>query len=203
MGTGERRERESKQRREAILAAARQVFWEFGFVGAKIPDIARRVELAPGTLYLYFPSKEALYVELLIEGYGLLLTELQAAAKTKGSDRKRAGALVDAFFEFARQHPQYFEILFFVMQQEREKWEARFPAEQVERLQAAERDCQLAVAEVLERTLKPTPQKRKATLDAIWAMLAGVVFYFRNSPNFPEVARIARNLLLEATEHDQ
>jgi len=196
MGTSERREREAQQRRQAILAAAREVFWERGFQGATIPEIARSAELATGTLYLYFPSKEALYLELLIEGYELLLARLTVAAA-------RASVMVDAFFDFAREHPQYFEIIFLVLQKERARWEERFEPAQVERLLAAEAACQRVVAEALQHLAPSRSTSRQATVDAVWAMLAGVVFYFRNKADFPEVARAARNLLLEATSHDE
>ena len=62
------------QKREDILKAARTVFAEQGFVGARIVDIASRAGVATGTVYLYFESKEALVAALV----GDLLTRLTA-----------------------------------------------------------------------------------------------------------------------------
>lgn len=52
------------QRRDTILRAARTVFLEHGYTGARMAEIAQRAEIAVGTLYLYFPSKEALVAAL-------------------------------------------------------------------------------------------------------------------------------------------
>ena len=47
-------------RRETIIKAARTVFIRDGFNEAKMVDIAAEAGVAPGTLYLYFASKEIL-----------------------------------------------------------------------------------------------------------------------------------------------
>jgi AcrR family transcriptional regulator len=51
-------------RREEILAAARRVFASRGFRGTTIADIAEDAQIALGTIYLYFPSKEAVFAAL-------------------------------------------------------------------------------------------------------------------------------------------
>src|SRR5262245_1385399 len=45
-------------RREAILAAALDVFSRRGFATARLDDVAAKAGIAKGTLYLYFESKE-------------------------------------------------------------------------------------------------------------------------------------------------
>lgn len=47
-------------KREAILAAALSLFVERGFYGTAVPEIADRAGVGAGTIYRYFPSKEAL-----------------------------------------------------------------------------------------------------------------------------------------------
>lgn len=47
-------------RRESILDAALQCFVERGFHGTAIPQIAEKADIAAGTIYHYFDSKEAL-----------------------------------------------------------------------------------------------------------------------------------------------
>jgi len=44
-----------------LLAAARRVFAEKGFHDATVEDIAELAGVAKGTVYLYFPSKQAAY----------------------------------------------------------------------------------------------------------------------------------------------
>jgi TetR/AcrR family transcriptional regulator, fatty acid metabolism regulator protein len=45
-------------KREAILRAATQVFARNGYFNSKVADIARAADVADGTVYLYFKSKE-------------------------------------------------------------------------------------------------------------------------------------------------
>ncbi len=197
MGTSERRRREAEGRRKAILAAAKKVFWEKGFHKATMPQVAAEAELAAGTLYLYFRSKDALYVELLAEGYDLLIPRLGAAVRQGGDLHQVGGRLIDAFFNFAREFPEYFEIIFLTLQREKEGWE-RFPEEQIQRLDAKERACREFVERTLERGGTSTPESRAITATAIWSMLAGIVFYFRSRQTFDAVSAEAKRLLLTA-----
>ncbi|MDP2915236.1 MAG: TetR/AcrR family transcriptional regulator [Candidatus Aminicenantes bacterium] len=65
MGIKERRGREEKARLTSIIAAAENVFAERGYHQARMDDIAEAAELAKGTLYYYFKSKDEIYVHLL------------------------------------------------------------------------------------------------------------------------------------------
>jgi AcrR family transcriptional regulator len=49
-----------QEKRTSILNAARSVFLRDGYAAAKMSDIAGEAGVAPGTLYLYFESKESL-----------------------------------------------------------------------------------------------------------------------------------------------
>jgi AcrR family transcriptional regulator len=55
----------TEARREAILAAAKAVFEEVGFEQATMSEITARVGGSKATLYRYFDSKEALFMELV------------------------------------------------------------------------------------------------------------------------------------------
>jgi AcrR family transcriptional regulator len=59
----------SRRRKEArpaeLLDAALDVFAEKGFAAARMEDIAARAGTAKGTIYLYFPSKEAVFQALV------------------------------------------------------------------------------------------------------------------------------------------
>ncbi len=54
-----------RRTRSRILEAAEEVFYRDGFHRASIVDITRGAGVGQGTFYLYFPSKEALFVELV------------------------------------------------------------------------------------------------------------------------------------------
>ena len=61
----ERKAQERLARRRRIQEAARTVFAERGYAGASIELIARAAQLSVGAIYLYFRSKEDLYVSLV------------------------------------------------------------------------------------------------------------------------------------------
>ena len=50
-----------EERRQALAAAAAEVFAEKGFAGARIIDVAERAGVGKGTVYEYFRSKEELF----------------------------------------------------------------------------------------------------------------------------------------------
>ena len=58
--------RRAEARPDEVLDAAMAVFVEQGFAAAKMEEIARRAGISKGTVYLYFPSKEAL-IEAIIQ----------------------------------------------------------------------------------------------------------------------------------------
>lgn len=53
------------QRRQALLSAALNEFFEKGFAATRMDDVAKRAKLSKGTVYLYFESKEAMFIALL------------------------------------------------------------------------------------------------------------------------------------------
>ncbi|MGB6553861.1 MAG: helix-turn-helix domain-containing protein, partial [Candidatus Binataceae bacterium] len=67
MSVRERHRREREARGQAILAAAARVFARHGLEGATIEMVAREAEVAVGTIYLYFASRDDLYLTLVAE----------------------------------------------------------------------------------------------------------------------------------------
>src|SRR5437016_11500025 len=64
-------------KREAILRAATRVFARNGYFNSKVADIARAADVADGTVYLYFKSKE----EILHSIFDQNVAEAIAAAR--------------------------------------------------------------------------------------------------------------------------
>ena len=59
------RKARSAERRAAILAAALDEFSARGFEATRLDDVAKRANVAKGTIYLYFRDKESLFQELI------------------------------------------------------------------------------------------------------------------------------------------
>jgi AcrR family transcriptional regulator len=84
----ERKQQERHARRRRIQRAARSVFAEKGYAKTSIEQIAREASLSVGAIYLYFRSKEDLYVSLLEETLELFdaeLTQIRERGETGNS----------------------------------------------------------------------------------------------------------------------
>ena len=68
--------------RRRLLEAADQLIHEQGFPALRIEEIVERAKLSIGTFYLYFESKDDLFINLVIENTGELQRRLEAASKT-------------------------------------------------------------------------------------------------------------------------
>ncbi len=93
-------------KREAILDAARGVFAAQGLEGATIRAIAEAAGIAPGTVYLQFESKEAIYAEMLQASLADLLKSMREAVDPAAPPEARllAGAL--GFYRFYQRRPE-------------------------------------------------------------------------------------------------
>ncbi len=54
-------------KKEVIKKAARQLFFHFGFSKTSMSDIAKQSGMAKPTLYYYYPSKEAIFDEIVVD----------------------------------------------------------------------------------------------------------------------------------------
>jgi len=110
MSTAERREKEKEQRRKLILDAAQTLFFSKHYDEITIEEIAEKAQLAKGTLYLYFKSKEALYSAVALRGVHIMNTMFKDAADKRQSGLEKTGAVGEAYYEFYKRHPQYFRM---------------------------------------------------------------------------------------------
>ena len=69
------RQERKEVRSQELTAAALALFVEKGFAATRLDEIAARAGVSKGTLYLYFDSKEALFLAVIREGIVPLLDE--------------------------------------------------------------------------------------------------------------------------------
>ena len=83
-----------ERKEKAILDAARAIFVEHGFDGARMSEIARRAGIGEGTIYSYYESKAELMLAVLQQFWDVLTREadtVMASTKAEGfADRLRA-----------------------------------------------------------------------------------------------------------------
>lgn len=176
-GTASRRERERAQRRDDILRAAREVFFQRGFHAVTVDDIAVAAEVGKGTVYLYFNTKETILAHLLLEGLDRLVADLKIAyAFDEAWDahtRLHRGAI--AYLKFFQNNPEYYRL---IMAFDRGQFQAAIdPAVYQEVLTRS-----LDGIEWLERAVKQAQAEGLITVEnpreaagVLWAGLNGVL----------------------------
>jgi TetR/AcrR family transcriptional regulator len=110
MGIIERKEREKEMRREEIIDAAQEIFFTKGLASATMDEIAEKAELSKGTLYLYYKSKEDLYLAVAMRGSDLMYKLFTEATQTERPTLQRIEDLGEAYFEFFKRHRDYFRM---------------------------------------------------------------------------------------------
>jgi len=114
MGIQERKEREKELRREEIIRAATKVFFEKGLQNATMDEIAEAAELSKGTLYLYYKSKEDLYLAVMNVGFDILHDMFDRALASSAPSIAKLRVMAAIYQEFFRTHRNYFRMFHFL-----------------------------------------------------------------------------------------
>ncbi len=113
MGIIERRVREREQRHNDIVDAAEKVFFSGGLEHATMDDVAREAELSKGTLYLYFKSKEELYLAIHLRGNSILKNMFEKAVARFDRGIEKVRSIGQAYMEFYQKYPDYFHAMIY------------------------------------------------------------------------------------------
>jgi AcrR family transcriptional regulator len=93
--------RQPAARPEQILEAAFRVFGSRGLHQATLDDVAQAAGITKGTIYLYFPSKAALFSAMLKARVNTLLPPMGSPARRQaGSNRRQLATLVGRLYQF-------------------------------------------------------------------------------------------------------
>lgn len=111
MGISERREKEKREMKQAILDAAINLFVEEGFDSVSIRKIADKIEYSPSTIYLYFEDKDSIFFELHNLGFAELYKHQMETQSIK-DPKERLIAHGRAYLSFALEHTEYYDIMF-------------------------------------------------------------------------------------------
>jgi AcrR family transcriptional regulator len=111
MGVIERKEREKEWRRSLILSVGEKLFLEKGYSGVTMDELAKTCELSKGALYIYFKSKEELFLTIKLKGMSILSSMFAEAVKSKPTVLSKLLAIGQMYLDFYYQHTTYFKIV--------------------------------------------------------------------------------------------
>ena len=205
MSVRERKQRERLARRETILAAAAQVFAAHGVDGATVEMVARQAEVAVGTIYLYFFSRDDLFVSLMAERIGRLRARyLEIHARDlKPLDELRA--IGDAYFDHLRESRGLFlaqlSVTFSKLSLRLSRAEELEHFELVRRLG---RECFDLYRDSVKRWLNASGARTSdadatRTATVIWAALNGAFLLMDDVKIFRDITGLEVSRLLEET----
>lgn len=104
VAAGPKTSRIRARNRERILAAAQEVFAEYGYHGATIDKVAGRVEMSQPNLHHYFPRKTDLYDAVLARILDIWLVPLEDL-DPNGDPREELGRYIADKIELSRLYP--------------------------------------------------------------------------------------------------
>lgn len=107
---GARRKARTEQ---AILSAAERLFVARGFHGVTVEEIADVADVAIGSIYLHFGSKEGLYVALLERALEIEEAHMAAAFDPRLLPIQQLFRAGEAYLRFYLENPGYFRMLVF------------------------------------------------------------------------------------------
>jgi AcrR family transcriptional regulator len=119
MGIVERREREKKNRQELAVNAAMELYNEEGYHAITMEKIAERSELSRAALYLYFKTKDEIFVSAIVTCTNYFGDILQEIYDRRKSIKKRLlEELWEAFLTFYEKDPVTFNASLYFHQSE-------------------------------------------------------------------------------------
>ena len=98
-------------RRAALLDAARAVFEAKGYLDTRVADIVDAAQVAQGTFYTYFDSKESVFQEVAGEVTAQMLASLHSDGQPAPSEYDRIHAAMERFVDAYRPHAKIIALI--------------------------------------------------------------------------------------------
>jgi AcrR family transcriptional regulator len=184
-----KRERAKAANRQAILIAARRVFAQLGYDAATVRDIIRGTDLASGTFYNYFRSKEEVFEALADDSVRRFRPMLTAARENATSFEDYLKTAFGAYFCFlVNEHRQEGRPI-----DERRPHVRSEPPEMI----AVYHEVRLGLEDAVARGLAPKVDADYLACACIGiAQEVGTAMLRRSPPNVDAAARFATGLIL-------
>src|ERR1035438_2169122 len=92
--------------------AARKIFAKCGYRCTTVDHIAEQTGIAKGTLYLYFKSKEEIYLTALMQDVSDLQQEASRRVRAAGTAQDKVREFVAVRLEHSERHADFWRIFF-------------------------------------------------------------------------------------------
>lgn len=103
--------KQQKKRRAEILEAAEEVFSLNGYHKADMNEIAKKANIAKGTVYLYFPSKKELFISIIKDGLETLAQKIGEELKNIDNSVEKIKKAISTHMLYLKDHQGLYRIL--------------------------------------------------------------------------------------------
>ncbi len=177
------REQRKQTLRRTILDAAREVVVSEGYEGFTMRKLARRIGYSPGSVYVHFENKEALFGMLVYESFARLheILEKVVNGPNQKDPVKQLKRGMHAYVAFGLANPTDYRVAFLISAPDNKGPYTTHPAFEV--LRDAVKRCQ--------KENQFSAVDAELVSQALWAAIHGVTSLLIQRPTFPWVKREA------------
>jgi AcrR family transcriptional regulator len=164
--------------RDGILVQALHIIVSEGFPALTMRRLADATRMTATNLYNYFSNKDEIYLYLVIMGFEKLHSQLLDAYRSSDDPIAHGRAMIDAYFRFGLENPQYYDIMFAFPTPRFDDYKGT-PLEQVaaQELEAAVKVVEL-VMQAIREGIPSAAMSRRALqnrLIELWSLLHGMI----------------------------
>jgi len=190
-----------KGRKEEIIDAAANLFSQKSYHDVTMDQIAGYVGVAKGTIYLYFDSKEKLYLEILEYTYEEIEAILEKEITKNDRAPDKLKKILRLIFQFYLQHMDVLRIL---SRDETHLIREHFEFTEHWRLRRIKLYQKIIEKGIKEGSFRPANTKLTALI--IFGLVRSVMFFYQTDKNAGEIAEevyamISKGILVPGIVH--
>lgn len=185
-------------KKEDIIKAAAKLFSEKSFHDVKMDEIAEKLGIAKGTIYLYFKSKEKLYLEILEESYEDIEALLESEIAVDEPSSEKLKKVLGIIFSFYRRNLDVLKIL---SRDETHLIKEHFEFTEHWRLRRLK-----LYEKILEKGIKEGSfkvQNPKLTALIIFGLVRSVMFFYSTEKSTIDIADEVYNVITKGIHSDR
>lgn len=180
----------NSNRKEEIIKIATKLFSEKSFHDVKMDDIAEELGIAKGTIYLYFKSKEQLYLTILEDSYESIESLLEKEIAKEDPATLKLKKILTIIFSFYRRNLDVLKIL---SRDETHLIKEHFEFTELWRIRRLK-----LYEKILEKGIKEgsfNSQNTKLTSLIIFGLVRSVMFFYTSEKDSSIIAEEVYNVI--------
>lgn len=179
-------------RKEEIIKAAAKLFSQKSYHDVTMDDIAEKVGVAKGTIYLYFDSKENLYLEIMEETYEEIESILERETAKSDPAPVKLKKILGLIFKF---YLQNLDVLRILSRDETHLIREHYEFTEHWRLRRIKLYEKILEKGINEGSFRPF--KTELTALIIFGLVRSVMFYYKSEKNAESIAEEVFSMISE------